>query len=268
MKERREFIEFKGTKLSYLVFGTGKIDVVCFHGYGQDATIYLHAFSEELKQHYRVISVDLFGHGASDYFKGNLSSSLWGEILNVILSKENVTRFSIVGFSMGGRVAIHSVLNYEDRIDQILLLAPDGIVESSVFKLATRHPVFRHIFKHMVFYPKFYAVLLVILGKLHFLDKRTYDLFMRILDKRTRRLHLFRVWQTYSGLCMTFKEAIDKVVPVTQVFLAKKDRLVKNREVVRYCRDLGVEVEELDVNHFGLVEHVLKSNTNRFARLK
>jgi pimeloyl-ACP methyl ester carboxylesterase len=62
---REGFIEIRGYRIHYLIWGTKGLGVVLIHSMGMDA----HGFdllSEDLQHQYRVLALDILDHGDSD----------------------------------------------------------------------------------------------------------------------------------------------------------------------------------------------------------
>lgn len=92
--------------------------LVMIHGWGMHSGVW-RQFARDLSQHCRVICVDLPGHGRSqsitDFSLANISASLIAEI--------PVKQFSVLGWSLGGMVAIDMASRYPERIKSLLVLA-------------------------------------------------------------------------------------------------------------------------------------------------
>ncbi|CEM02744.1 unnamed protein product [Vitrella brassicaformis CCMP3155] len=104
---------------------------VCIHGLNSSMGQYEDLAVHLIANGYRVLRFDLYGHGMSstpkmtsygpEVFVGQV-----GELLHKCGLGE--TRFSIIGFSMGGLIAALSALAYRDRIDGVVLLGPAGML--------------------------------------------------------------------------------------------------------------------------------------------
>lgn len=98
----------------------GNRPLLMFHGYGQDASVF---------KHIEGYSIELFFHGNSIWNKGEepLEKSEWKDIIDEFLNKNNITTFSVLGFSMGGKFALATLEAFPGRVKEIILLAPDGV---------------------------------------------------------------------------------------------------------------------------------------------
>ena len=122
-----DMIEVAGTRLH--VRDTGPKDapaVVMLHGFGAS----LHTFepwAEALSADHRVIRFDLPGAGLSEPDPTGLYTDARStEILLALLDRLGIPRASLVGHSIGGRLAWSVAAAHPDRVDRLVLIAPDG----------------------------------------------------------------------------------------------------------------------------------------------
>ena len=124
--------------LSFVKYGTGPIIWLAFHGIGQDAAA-MAPFGEHLVQTHTIYSIDLPYHGQNRLadWPISITKSYWQRLLTRFLTKQGIDRFGVVGFSMGGRFALITAELFTDRLDKLILLAPDGVTEDPWFRVAT-----------------------------------------------------------------------------------------------------------------------------------
>ena len=112
----------------YLEGGRGE-SVLLLHGFGADKDNW-NLFSRYLTKRYHVIAPDLPGFGES--------SKIWGDQYNIAAQVERVhafakeiglTRFHLVGNSMGGLIAGVYAARYPDELFTLGLLDPAGVTE-------------------------------------------------------------------------------------------------------------------------------------------
>ena len=97
--------------LAYKSLGDGKEVFLIFHGFGQDHSDLL-PFSKILKPEQRFLFIDIFYHGKSQWksHENPLTKSVWAETLKSLFKKEEISKFHLIGYSMGGKF---SLLTYE-----------------------------------------------------------------------------------------------------------------------------------------------------------
>ncbi|GAB3922857.1 alpha/beta fold hydrolase [Larkinella terrae] len=132
----------------------GPIPLLAFHGIGQDHRAF-EPLAAALEGRYAVYAFDLFFHGAQPAKVADdvLTKQAFREIMQEFLSQHRIERFSVIGFSMGGRFALAVAEAFSQRVDELVLLAPDGITVSPWYRMATStglgRQLFRYLLKHM-----------------------------------------------------------------------------------------------------------------------
>lgn len=102
--------------------------VVLLHGFGQTRSCW-GTLADELAEGHSVTAIDLPGHGAA----GAVDADLWTTADLVIDSIPPADRpAAIVGYSMGGRIALHAALAHPDAVAKLVLIsATAGIDDES-----------------------------------------------------------------------------------------------------------------------------------------
>jgi len=101
----------------------GSRPVVLLHGLGATSSSFLPVLWDLASDHH-VIAVDLPGFGESDKPLRRLRPAYLARWLVAFLDAVALPRASLVGNSMGGRVALEVGLRTPDRVDGLVLLAP------------------------------------------------------------------------------------------------------------------------------------------------
>jgi pimeloyl-ACP methyl ester carboxylesterase len=122
-----EFRELSGLRLH--LRDTGPRDapaVLLLHGFGAS----LHTWDDwaaTLSERFRVIRLDLPGFGLTGPDPtGDYSDPRTMAILLKVMDDLGLSRVSLVGSSMGGRIAWRFAAQFPARVDRLVLMAPDG----------------------------------------------------------------------------------------------------------------------------------------------
>ncbi|MCL6543926.1 MAG: alpha/beta hydrolase [Bryobacteraceae bacterium] len=118
-----ETAELEGTKIYYAAAGRGAHTVVLIHGWTCDHTLW-DAQMEALKRRYRVIALDLPGHGRSGAAP-EYSMKRFARAVNAVMAKENVRQAVLAGHSMGGAVMLEFARLYQEQV--LAIVAVDAI---------------------------------------------------------------------------------------------------------------------------------------------
>ena len=121
-------IPFKSSTIHYNDQGLGNV-IVLLHGYLETCQIW-NTFAHELSKNFRVISIDIPGHGKSGKVSEAHTMDLMAEAVDTVLKKLNVDKAFIVGHSMGGYVALAYLANYSQKVSGICLFHSTPFADS------------------------------------------------------------------------------------------------------------------------------------------
>ncbi len=100
--------------------------VVLLHGFGASLQTF-DAWADALSARFRVVRYDLPGFGLTGPDPtGDYSDRRGMAVLGAVLDALGVARASLVGNSMGGRLAWQFAAARPDRVDKLVLISPDG----------------------------------------------------------------------------------------------------------------------------------------------
>jgi len=93
-------ISFRGGKIHYSESGRGNI-IVLIHGYLETMEVW-ETFSKKLSENFRVIRIDLPGHGESGSCGDINTMELFAEAIKAVLDSLGIRKAFLAGHSMGG----------------------------------------------------------------------------------------------------------------------------------------------------------------------
>jgi pimeloyl-ACP methyl ester carboxylesterase len=111
--------KFKNEPVYFTDEGRGRV-VVLVHGFLGSHEIWRNT-RENLKKSYRVIAVDLPGHGQTPCFGYAHSMELMAKCVKAILDSLKLKRYVLIGHSMGGYVALAFADLFPDNVKGICL---------------------------------------------------------------------------------------------------------------------------------------------------
>lgn len=101
-------------------------DIVLIHGMGSASTAW-QLLIPELRRHFRIITVDLPGHGKTPFHKGQPMDPIsLADMVSRAVAKIS-TRYHLVGNSLGGWVAMELAAHYGEKTQSLTALAPAGM---------------------------------------------------------------------------------------------------------------------------------------------
>jgi pimeloyl-ACP methyl ester carboxylesterase len=251
---------YKVPNLISVPLGHGSKVMIAFHGIGQDHRCFL-PLIEVLKDQFTFYLVDLPFHGQSPALTTEkLSMKEWKTILEDFLLQNNIQRFSIMGFSMGGKFALATLQLFPQRIESCWLLAPDGITESPWYRLATRFWLSKNLFWFFISNVGRFKKLAEPLVKMGLVEKSAVKFAETTLSTPAQRERVYRSWIGFSLIRaeMTLVAQIVKENKVDmKVFLGKHDALLPIHYVLPLTKRLSdLEPIVLKTGHHRLVEKV------------
>jgi pimeloyl-ACP methyl ester carboxylesterase len=119
-------ISFRKKKIWYNDQGKGKT-IVLLHGYMESSKIWKE-FASVLSQVFRVITIDLPGHGKSECVDPVHTMDLMAEVVRKVLKEEKIRKCVMIGHSLGGYVTLAFAQNYPGQLKGI------GLFHSHVFE--------------------------------------------------------------------------------------------------------------------------------------
>ncbi|MDX1761176.1 MAG: alpha/beta hydrolase [Christiangramia sp.] len=119
-------IKINSEIIAYVDQGSGDKTLLFVHGLSSNLDSWKKNIAG-LKDNYRTIAVDLPGYGKSSRSKTDYSLAEYAEILKNLADKLELKNVILVGHSMGGQIAMHSVIRYPDTYEKLILIAPAGI---------------------------------------------------------------------------------------------------------------------------------------------
>lgn len=119
------FLEVDGLRIHYRDQGSGPA-LVLLHG--SNASLFTwEGWVRELSSRYRVITLDLPGHGLTGPDpKRRYTWTGMAEVLEAFRARLGLERFHLAGNSMGGAVAWHYALLHPERVDRLILVDAAG----------------------------------------------------------------------------------------------------------------------------------------------
>ncbi len=123
------------------VYEAGESDrppIMLLHGAMYDESRFIwDALFPALSERYHVFAMDCPRHGGSRPWEGVLDRARLMEILSGTFSQLGLERFSIVGLSMGGGLAIEYASLHPEKVESMALFEPGGLGEHVDLQLIT-----------------------------------------------------------------------------------------------------------------------------------
>lgn len=106
--------------LHYEISGQGKIPLVLLHGFMENTSIW-EDMIPHLSNDFRLIKIDLPGHGKSPVYSEIHTMELMAEKVKEVLDILNINKFHFLGHSMGGYVSLAFAEKWAEQLDSLTL---------------------------------------------------------------------------------------------------------------------------------------------------
>lgn len=243
-------------------FGNGSRALLAFHGIGQDGSCFASFAESSISTDYTIYAIDLPFHGQTTWLfdvTQPITKTNWKTLIASILRKNNIERFSVAGFSMGGKFALVTAELFADRMDELWLLAPDGITVSPWYRLATHTVAGRWLYRLFVVRVRLLTRMGKSLVRLGLIDRSLLRFAESTLSTREQRLRVYRSWVTFRHInpaLTALTDSLNRHNIKTRIFLGAFDRVLPARYILPLTDRL---------HHYELT--VLKTGHNRLVDL-
>lgn len=124
-----------GLRMYYEIHGSGE-PVVLLHGGFMTITNNWTGWIEELSKTRKVIAVEMQGHGRTADIPREMSSENSADDVAALLKYLNIPRADLIGYSMGGGVALQVAVRHPDQVRKAVIISStfrrDGMVQEGV----------------------------------------------------------------------------------------------------------------------------------------
>jgi len=124
--DHSRFVDIDGVRVHYQEAGaTTSPAIILIHGFASSTLVWSKVFLELAIAGFRVIALDMLGYGYSGKPRnGEYTIAGQARVVTQLLDKLRIRRAHIVGSSYGGAVAATCALDYPNRVDKLILVAP------------------------------------------------------------------------------------------------------------------------------------------------
>lgn len=202
--------------------------MVCFHGYGETAGSF-EFLGRYAGNEYSIYAIDLPFHGYTKWNEGLIFTphDLETIIFSIIENKEN--KWTLMGFSLGGRIALSLYQSIPERFSRMILLAPDGLKVNFWYWLATQTKAGNRFFHFTMKHPGWFFGLLRVFDKLRLVNKSIFKFVNYYIGEKTVRDELYKRWTALRKLqphIKKIKALVIKHKTIVQLVYGRHDRII------------------------------------------
>lgn len=126
------FTTYKNTSIAFTQKGKGRV-IVLLHGFLENLTMW-DTIATQLSQKYRVVCIDLLGHGQTESIGYVQTMTEQATMVKAVLNHLKLSKYILIGHSMGGYVALAFADLYPNNIKGVCLLNSTSLADSSTKK--------------------------------------------------------------------------------------------------------------------------------------
>lgn len=249
--------------LFYSKKGIGTKVLLAFHGYDQDHSIF-ESFSDSFYNDFTIYSFDIFFHGQSRWHKDEqpLTKVQWKDFISLILKKEDIDTFEVIGYSMGGKFAITTLTCFPKQCHKAYLLAPDGFVKNFWYSIPTQYSITRKLFKQVINRPNIYTGISKVAKVLRLIPPKIIDFTNSMMDTTTKRQHVYNTWMIFRLLYTSpkkFNTIINKNKNSVHVFVGDRDGIIKPTQISKMLYPVkNITIHTLNSGHGKLINETIQ----------
>lgn len=249
-------LTISGWPVSFTKYGSGKELLFAFHGYGQAAQVFK-SFENLIGAKYTIISFDLLFHGELAYINipsAYLTRNQLKEQIQYLLEAHTCKTFSVIGYSLGGKLAMNCVEIFPENINKLVLMAPDGIKVNPFYKFVTCTALGKSIYQFTINSPGIVFFINRLSHALGLINQKVFRFVKDSLASKEKRQKVFDAWLVYSRMLPD----IDKIAALInqhkinlKLFYGQYDSIIhpkKGKKLINKLDNKGV-VEILDTGH-------------------
>lgn len=255
------FIDQGKASFHYRQFGSGNKLLFCFHGYGRDG--YSFDFLDEpLGDQYTIIAIDMPFHGLT---KWNDTLTFHPSYLVQVMQKirENLhkekDKFSLLGFSMGGRISLHLTQILHKHIDKVVLIAPDGLKINFWHWFCTHTWLGNKLLGYSINHAGWVLYLCRLAEKTKVINATVAGFVMYYLHDSEERMKLYQRWTTLRKFTL-YKDKLKKIIIkdkiAVRMLFGLQDKIILSSSGRKFRRGMEdyASVKVINESHYILKE--------------
>ena len=217
-----------------------------------------------VENQYTIYSIDLFYHGKSSWLPRSnpLQKEEWFATITRFLNERQIDNFSLVGFSLGGRFALTLIERFAHRIQEVILIAPDGIKPNRWYWLASHTCFGKYLLKTLILDPSLFLAALKVADRIRLANTGLLHFAIKNMSTVKQRYAVYHRWILLRNIQPNISEVIEECnshVFSVNIYLGKHDQIVKEKPVLSFCKRLNNKhLHFLPTGHHALINATAK----------
>ena len=185
-------------RMHYLRAGKGPHVLLALHGFGRSGADFVR-FTRPLHDTFTVYAADIFFHGKSTVGRAApdrnpLRPEEFASFFSAFFDRIGAGKVWLMGYSLGGRLAMVLAQNMPGRIGGLYLFAPDGLKVNRWYGLLSHYAAGRAIFRFFRRRPSWFFRTLRFLLKAGVVSPRTADFVESQIQTAADQERVYMTW--------------------------------------------------------------------------
>ncbi|NSL89729.1 alpha/beta fold hydrolase [Chitinophaga solisilvae] len=223
------YLPYLQSRFHGISYGTGSQLLICLHGFGETAASFA-PLEEGLGDTFTVVALDMPLHGLTQWQEQRVfEKNDLQQLISLVLQHFGKDRFSLLGYSMGGRLALCLTETMADRINHLLMLAGDGLRNNPWHMFVTQTTVGNKLFKYNTYHPRLFFFLLKTWRKAGFLNQSIFRFVQNRMDQPKKREQVYHIWTMMRKMMpdkKRCKQLLHRYNVQTLLIFGKYDRVI------------------------------------------
>ncbi|OHX67219.1 alpha/beta fold hydrolase [Flammeovirga pacifica] len=253
MEGTQFYLTLEEGNIECLEFGHGEQLLICIHGFSDNASLFRHIAPAWVKTH-TMVAFSLPFHGETEWIPSRFSSRNIHRIIRLILQKYNKERFSLLGYSMGGKISLYCYQRYfSHKIDRLILCASDGLKTHTLYDVSKLPRWYIELMMVLMRFPKVMFKLVGFIYRRGWLSKFLYDFFVNHFETKKQRRRFFGVATSSRFMKPDLSEIIQSLneqnIPV-EMYFGERDEVIIMDGAIQFSSKLNnVKFHQLPKGH-------------------
>jgi pimeloyl-ACP methyl ester carboxylesterase len=266
-------LPYQSSFFEFVYFGRGPQLVVCFHGYGGQAQNF--AFLEKhLGAQYTFIAINLPYHGHTQWKESYpFTPQALLQVMEAIFGQLGIApaRFALMGYSMGGRVAMALANQLPKKLSRLCLLASDGMKMNFWYWLSTQTKAGNALFRFTMKRPGWFTGMIKAAHRLRLVNSSIGKFLDYYIGDPAVRQQLYDRWTCMRGFTPRIPQLAKDIrqyhIP-TRLLYGSYDRIILASRAEPFVQVAGDDctIQVLAAGHQLLQERYADTITDMLLR--
>jgi pimeloyl-ACP methyl ester carboxylesterase len=236
----RAFLSYQQAEIEYHHYGTGAEILIILHGFSDRAGLF-DVLAPALSTRYTVYALSLPYHGRTQWNADIFYPTDIAGIIRAILARTGSHTFTLMGYSMGGKIALNMVPVFAAQLHELILLAPDGIATHTLYDIHALPLWFIRFVKFLMKRPKTFFKVVRTAYAYRLISKFLFDFTINHFSTPEQRNRFFSIAASiheFEPDLVQIKEQLNTWQTPVLMVLGERDEVILPVSAERFAQGL------------------------------